>query len=337
MSNENQLNTPHSPEEPNRPKKLLEQVRDKMRIKHYAMSSEKTYIYWIKQYILFHDQKHPSLMSEHEIEVFLGHLAQKRKLSPSSQNQAFNALLFLYRNVLGIEFPKSINAMRAFTRERLPTVMTQGEAKRVLDAMNGVPKLMAELLYGCGLRVNECMTLRVCHLDFAMNRVMILDGKGKKDRFTVLPKSVSEKLKNHLLIVKKLHERDISAGCGQVVLPHALSKKYPSASKDFRWQYVFPAKTLFLNKETGQRGRWHARDSVLQQGVREAANKAGIFKRITPHVFRHSFATHLLEQGYSIRNIQELLGHRSVKTTMIYTHVMASCECDVVSPLDRIR
>ena len=316
-------------------RKLMDQVRDRIRTKHYSKSTEKTYVHWILHYIRFHGKKHPSLLREREIEAFLSHLAQGRHLSASSQNQAFCAVVFLYREVLRIKLDDTIVAVRAKRRERIPSVLTADEARAVISVMEGVPRLMASVLYGSGLRLNECLSLRVKHIDLRAGRVMILDGKGKKDRFSVLPASIRPALSDHLLKVKALHLRDLNDGHGSVVLPFALNRKYKNASKEFRWQFVFPQKNLFHNKETGERGRWHAMPVSLQKAVREAGNAVGIMKRVTPHIFRHSFATHLLENGYNIRTVQELLGHRNVKTTMLYTHVMAKSDLDVVSPLDK--
>jgi integron integrase len=319
---------------PKKPKKLMVRVMEMMETRHYAVSTQKTYRYWIMDYIQYHKMQHPALLGKPQVEAFLTHLACNRHLSASSQNQAFNAVLFLYRHVLDIELGKEINASRARTRERIPVVLTAKEGKAVLSQMSGVAGLMTGLLYGAGLRVNECLTLRVTHLDFEANRIFIVDGKGRKDRFTIMPARLKSKLNDHLRRVQQLHAKDLADGWGSVEMPYALGKKYKGDSRKFRWQYVFPAKTLFQNKETGERGRWHVLPDNLRKAVRDATSAAGVRKRVSPHTFRHSFATRLLEQGYNIRTVQELLGHRNVKTTMLYTHVMDKSEFDVISPID---
>jgi integron integrase len=321
-------------ESPQKPEKLMVRVKEMMETRHYAVSTQKTYRYWILDYIRYHGMQHPASLGKPQVEAFLTYLACNRKLSASSQNQAFNAVLFLYRHVLGIELGSEINASRARKRERVPIVLTAKEGKAVLSHMTGVTGLMAGLLYGAGLRINECLSLRVTHLDFEANRIFVVDGKGKKDRFTIMPARLKQKLNDHLLRVERLHDRDLADGWGSVVMPHSLGRKYKNASKQFRWQYVFPAKTLFRNKETGERGRWHVLPDTLRKAVRDATSAAGVRKRVSPHIFRHSFATRLLEQGYNIRTVQELLGHKNVKTTMLYTHVMDKSEFDVISPID---
>jgi integron integrase len=317
-----------------KPKRLMVQVAETMTTRHYALSTQKTYRYWILAYIRHHGVQHPATLGKPEVEAFLTYLACDRNLSASSQNQAFNAVLFRYRHVLDIELGSEINASRARTRERVPTVLTAKEGKAVLAQMTGVTGLMAGLLYGTGLRVGECLSLRVTHLDFEANRIFVVDGKGKKDRFTIMPALLKQKLNDHLRRVKRLHDQDLADGWGSVAMPYALGRKYKADSKKFRWQFIFPAKTLFRNKETGERGRWHVLPGILRGAVREATQAANVRKRVSPHTFRHSFATRLLEQGYNIRTVQELLGHRNVKTTMIYTHVMDKSEFDVISPID---
>lgn len=315
-------------------RKLMDKVRDKIRIKHYSKSTESIYVHWILQYILFHNKKHPAEMGKPEIEAYLNHLAQNRRLSSSSQNQAFNAVLFLYREVLGIEPPQGINAMRAKRHLRVPVVLSVAEVRLVIEGMPDPFRLMAELLYGGGLRVNECLNLRIKDVDPERRTVMVMDGKGCKDRVTLLPSSIIPRLKEHIAKVQFLHDRDLENGFGKVVLPYALNRKYPAASRELRWQFLFPQKTLFTNPTTGERGRWHVDDSILRKVFKEAADRTGIHKRVTPHAFRHSFATHLLEAGYNIRAVQELMGHKSVETTMIYTHVMSKGNMAVRSPLD---
>lgn len=312
----------------------MDRVKDRIRIKHYSKSTESIYCHWILQYILFHNKKHPAQMGKPEIEAFLNHLAQKRHFSSSSQNQAFNAILFLYREVLEIEPPQDINAMRAKRHLRIPTVLSVGEVRQVIGGMQDPFRLMAELLYGGGLRVNECLNLRVKDVDPERMTVTVMDGKGCKDRITLLPVSVIPRLREHIAKVQFVHARDLENGFGRVVLPDALNRKYPGASREFRWQYLFPQKTLFTNPKTGERGRWHVDDSLLRKAFRQAALATGTHKRVTPHAFRHSFATHLLEANYNIRAVQELLGHKSVETTMIYTHVMSKGNLSVRSPLD---
>ena len=317
-----------------KPKKLMVRLKETMETRHYAVSTQKTYRYWILDYIRYHGKQHPAKLGKPQVEAFLTHLACERNLAASSQNQALNAVIFLYRHILDIELGNEINASRAKRRERVPIVLTAKEGKAVIAQMTGVTGLMASLLYGAGLRVNECLTLRVTHLDFEANRIFVVDGKGKRDRFTIMPARLKQTLEDHLREVKRVHDQDLADGWGSVVLPHALGRKYRADSKKFRWQFVFPARTLFRNKETGERGRWHAFPDALRKDVRHAARAAGVQKRVSPHTFRHSFATRLLEQGYNIRTVQELLGHKNVKTTMLYTHVMDKSEFDVVSPID---
>jgi integron integrase len=315
-------------------RKLMDQVRDRIRIKHYAKSTEKTYVYWILQYINFHNKRHPARMGKPEIEDYLSHLAQKRRLSPSSQNQAFNAILFLYREVLCIQLSESINAVRAKRHKRIPVVLSVDEARRVIGGMSGAFRLMAELLYGSGLRIGECLSLRIQDVDFGRKTVMIRSGKGKKDRLCVLPNAVQARLQEHVKKVSIVHQEDVRRGFGAAALPCALHRKYPAASREFRWQFLFPQARLYTNPKTGDRGRWHVDESLLRKAVKRSAVQAGVVKRATPHCFRHSYATHLLEAGYNIRAVQELMGHKSIETTMIYTHVMDKGVNTVKSPLD---
>ncbi len=320
----------HKPQE----RKLMDRVRDRIKVKHYSRSTESIYCHWILKYILFHKKRHPAEMGKPEIEAYLNYLARDRHYSASSQNQAFNAILFLYREVLETELPQGINAIRAKTHKHIPVVLSMGEVQQVILGMQDPFKLMAELLYGGGLRVNECMNLRVKDIDPERRSIMIMDGKGCKDRITILPERVIPRLLEHIKKVKFVHDRDLALGFGKVVLPDALNRKYPKASQELRWQYLFPQKNLFTNPKTGERGRWHVDDSILRKAFRIAALNTGIHKRVTPHCFRHSFATHLLENGYNIRAVQELLGHKSVETTMIFTHVMSKGNLAVRSPLD---
>lgn len=316
------------------PPKLLDRVRGAVRQRHYSIRTEEAYINWVKRFILYHRQRHPLTMNTAEIEAFLTHLAVNENVAPSTQNQAFSALLFLYRHVLKVELKGPVNALRAKKPERLPTVMSKTEVRRVLAALSGTHQLMAQLLYGCGLRLMEVVRLRVKDVDFAQNQIVVRDGKGKKDRLTVLPHSLGDPLKLHLHGVKILHTNDLLKGGGKVYLPAALSRKYPNANREWKWQYVFPAKTLSVDPRSGEERRHHIHENSLQKSVRAAAKLAGIDKHITCHTFRHSFATHLLEAGYDIRTVQELLGHKDVRTTMIYTHVLNRGVMAVRSPLD---
>ncbi len=316
------------------PKKLLDQVRDALRVKHYALRTEQTYINWIKRYILFHHKRHPREMSVPEIEAYLTHLAVKKNVAASTQNQALSALLFLYRHVLKIELGP-VDAVRAKQSQHLPVVLTPTEVRQVLGFLSGKPQLMAKLLYGSGLRLMECVRLRVKDVNFSQQQLVVRDGKGMKDRITMLPTSITVTLKLHLRHVRDLHQADLAQGFGSVYLPFALERKFPNANREWLWQYVFPATKRAPDPRTGAIHRHHIHASSLQKAVRKAAQQTGIAKRITCHTFRHSFATHLLENGYDIRTIQELLGHKDVKTTMIYTHVLNKGGLAVRSPLDK--
>jgi integron integrase len=316
------------------PRKLLDRMRDLLRTQHYSLRTEQAYVAWARRFVLFHHKRHPKDMGVPEVEAFLTHLALERKVAASTQNQALSALLFLYREVLNQPLD-SVDAVRARKPERLPTVLTKSEATRVISAMSGTPQLMAKLLYGSGLRVLECVRLRVKDIDFEQRCLLVRDGKGEKDRVTILPESLLTPLREHLAHVKQLHEKDLMEGKGTVYLPHALSVKYPQAEREWCWQYVFPAKSFSLDPRTGLQRRHHWDESSLQKAVRAAARLAGITdKPVTCHTFRHSFATHLLQSGYDIRTVQELLGHKDVKTTQIYTHVLNRGGLAVRSPLD---
>lgn len=317
-----------------KPKKLLDQLRDAIRLKHYSYSTEKTYVHWAKRYILFHNKRHPAEMGATDVEAFLTHLAKDENVSASTQNQALNALLFLYRNVLQIDLPVPLHALRAKRSEHLPTILSKDEVARVLSGMQGLHLLMAKLLYGCGLRLMECMRLRVKDIDFEQSQIIVREGKGEKDRATMLPASLVQPLKEQIAFVRKLHEQDILQGFGSVELPFALSRKYPSADKELGWQYVFPSDRLSTDPRSGIIRRHHLDPSGLQRAVRATVKLAKIDKPVSPHTFRHCFATHLLEAGYDIRTVQELLGHKDVKTTMIYTHVLNRGPKAVLSPLD---
>ena len=316
-----------------KPKKLLDQVRDAIRRKHYSIRTEQAYVNWIRRYIFFHSVRHPAEMGAPEIEAFLTHLAVEEKVAASTRNQALSALLFLYREVLHQD-PGPIDALRAGKPKRLPTVLTRGEVRQTFAHLSGAYLLMAKLLYGSGLRLMECLRLRVKDLDFARRAIIVRDGKGEKDRVTILPESLVAPLQDHLRGVKRLHEEDLARGYGAVYLPYALARKYPNGEREWTWQYVFPSRRLSVDPRSGAVRRHHLDESGLQKAVRTAAQKAGINKHVTPHTFRHSFATHLLEAGYDIRTVQELLGHKNVKTTMIYTHVLNRGGLAVHSPLD---
>jgi integron integrase len=319
-----------------RPKKLLDQVRDTMRLKHYSLSTEESYVAWIKRYIFYHNKRHPREMSGAEIAAYLTHLAVNQNVAASTQNQALYALLFLYREVLHLDVDVPTETIRARKSKHLPTVLTKGEAARVIGITSGTNQLMAKLLYGSGLRLMECIRLRVKDVDFDQRQITVRDGKGEKDRVTMLPESLIIPLKDQLQRVKYLHDEDLSKGYGSVYLPYALERKDPKASRELIWQYLFPSVRLSKDPRSGVICRHHVDESGLQRAVKEAARRAGIQKRVSCHTFRHSFATHLLENGYDIRTVQVLLGHKDVRTTMIYTHVLNRGSRAVRSPLDEI-
>ncbi|MCG2754828.1 MAG: integron integrase [Desulfobacteraceae bacterium] len=319
----------------NQQPKLLDIVRNKIRLKHYSIRTEEAYVSWIKRYIYFHNKRHPKDMGRTEIEAFLTDLAVKGNVSASTQNQAFSALLFLYKKVLNKDVFKNVNALRAKKPQRLPTVLTFDETMAIIDSITGIFQLIVKLLYGCGLRGIECVRLRIKDIDFKMNQIIVRNGKGQKDRVTMLPEDAKLALKEHLKYVKKQHERDLSQGYGSVYLPNALAKKYINASKEWGWQFAFPSKTLSVDPRTGIKRRHHIHLDSLSKAIKRAARISGVTKTVSSHVFRHSFATHLLEDGYDIRTIQELLGHKDVSTTMIYTHVLNKGGRAVRSPLDR--
>jgi integron integrase len=317
------------------PVKLLDRVRHAVRLKHYSTSTEKAYVSWARRYILFHNKRHPQEMGAAEIEAFLTHLAVDGKVAASTQNQALNALLFLYREVLRIELEDSIMPTYAQRRKNLPTVLTREQALQVISHLSGAHRLIARILYGSGLRLMECLRLRVKDLDFGQHQIIVRDGKGAKDRITPLPDAVVPLLKQHLKQdIEPLFQGDIQRGTGFVSLPFALDRKYPNARREWPWQYVFPSLNLSAVPNTGEVRRHHLHPSGPQKAVKAAARSAGIQKRVTCHTFRHSFATHLLESSYDIRTVQELLGHKHLKTTMIYTHVLDRGGLAVRSPLD---
>lgn len=314
-------------------KKLLEQFRDVIRVKHYSLRTEKTYIDWIRRYILFHNKRHPKDMGAQEIQAFITYLATERTVTASTQNQALSAVMFLYRHVLQKEIDVPPELIRAQKSKTLPVVLTHQEAVTVIGKMTGVPQLMAKILYGSGLRLTECLRLRVKDIDFGNLQIILRDGKGEDDRSTILPESLIRELEIHLKTVKAIHQKDLKDGFGETSLPYALAKKYPSAAKEWMWQYVFPASVRSIDPVSKKTKRHHVDPSVLQKAIRQSAQLVVITKPVTPHTFR-SFATHLLQSGYDIRTIQELLGHKVVKTTMLYTHVLQRGGMAVKSPLD---
>jgi integron integrase len=314
--------------------KLLEEVRDLIRTRHYSYRTEEAYLYWIRQYILFHGKRHPAEMGPAEVSQFLTHLAVKREVAASTQNQALAALLFLYRNVLKQDLPWLENVIRAKRPAHIPLVLTRAEVKRLLSQLAQQNWLPASLLYGAGLRVRECLSLRVKDLDFGYQQIAVRDAKGNKDRLTMLPTSAAEALKTQLATVKTLHLRDLADGFGRVQLPFALARKYPCADREWAWQYVFPAATRSRDPVSGITRRHHLGEWVLQKAVKGALRAAQIDKPASCHTLRHSFATHLLEDGQDIRTVQELLGHKDIRTTMIYTHVLNKGGNGVKSPLD---
>ena len=331
------------PPAPQKEKKLLEQYRDAIHLKHYSPRTGDTYIHWVTEFFYFHNpelkrgivNRHPKDMGAPEINQFLTHLVTVKKVSASTQNQALSALLFLYRHVLHIGVDEaSLNEFRPQRGKSVPTVLSKDEVKRVISNMTGTQKLIAQVMYGGGLRVMECMRLRIKDIDFDNHQIIVRDGKGEDDRITMLPDAVIQPLQLHLRYVKSLHEKDLADGFGSVYLPYALERKYKNADKDWIWQYLFPAPERSQDQYTGITRRHHLHESTEQKAVKEAARLAKITKHVTPHTFRHSFATHLLQAGYDIRTVQELLGHKDVKTTMIYTHVLQRGAGAVKSPLD---
>jgi integron integrase len=315
--------------------RLLDQVRDRIRLKHYSIRTEQAYVDWIRRFVVHHGKRHPRDMGAAEVERFLTHLAVEGRVSASTQNQAKSALLFLYKEVLRMELPWLDKVERAKAGQRLPVVLTVGEVQRLLDRTDGTAGLIARLLYGTGMRLMEVARLRVKDVDFERREILVREGKGNKDRVTMLPGSLVESLAAHLVRVKELHAKDLAAGLGEVYLPFALSRKYPNAGRQWGWQYVFPAAGLSVDPRSGAKRRHHVSDQAVQRAIRQAVRDAGIDKPATPHTLRHSFATHLLQSGYDIRTVQELLGHKDVSTTMIYTHVLNRGGRGVVSPLDR--
>ncbi|BAP78378.1 integron integrase [Pseudomonas sp. MT-1] len=316
--------------------RLLDQVRDQIRLKHYSIRTERVYCEWVKRYIRFHKYRHPLEMGAAEVEAFLSDLAVRRDVSASTQNQALAALLFLYKQVLKQELPWLGEVVRAKKPARLPVVLSIDEVQRILNQLDGDVGLIARLLYGGGLRLMEGVRLRVKDVDFSRNEIIIRDGKGQKDRVTVMPASLVLPLKQHITLVRAIHQSEVAAGRGDVYLPDALARKYPNAPWEWAWQYVFPAAGLSVDPRSGSVRRHHLDEKRVQRAFKRAVAQSGIAKLATPHTLRHSFATHLLESGQDIRTVQELLGHADVKTTMIYTHVLNRGGLAVLSPLDRL-
>jgi len=316
--------------------RLMDQVREVLRFHHYAYNTEKSYISWILQYIRFHNKKHPKDMGKHEVEAFLSYLALKRGVSASTQNQAFNAIIFLYKQVLNLPFDLDIRASRARKSKRLPVVLSKSEVADIIGKLYGVPKLLTQLMYGCGLRSLEVIRLRVQDIDFSQKQIIVRAAKGNKDRATFLPNNLIDLLKEQISKVEEIHQHDLEQGLGEVYLPDALARKYPNAAKSFKWQYLFPSKSISKDPRSDKRMRHHYHKSALHKSMAKAVKDLRIDKRISPHVFRHSFATHMLEDGANIRMVQTLLGHKDVKTTEIYTHVMSTQFDSVKSPLDNL-
>jgi integron integrase len=313
--------------------KLLDKVRTELRSNQYSKKTEEAYTNWIKRYIFFHNKKHPKEMGAAEIKSFVDNLVTNHHVSSSTQNQALQGILFLYKNILNKDVGWIEDIKRSSKVKHLPVVLSKKEVIKVFEHLTGINKIIVSLLYGSGLRLSEALQLRIKDIDFDYKQILVRDGKGEKDRHTILPDSVIPDLKKHLNRVYLKHKEDLKRGKGETILPYALKKKYPNAGKDFGWQYAFPADKFIKDKDNGLVLRWHIHESTIQRAVKDAIKKAGINKPGSPHTFRHSFATHLLENGYDIRTIQELLGHNSVKTTMIYTHVL-NRGLGVKSPLD---
>lgn len=316
--------------------RLLDRVRERIRVKHYSRSTEKTYVYWIRWYIRYHGLRHPAEMGAAEVEAFLSHLATQRDVAAGTQNQAMHALLFLYREVLGVTLPWLGGITRAKPSKRLPTVLTQDETRALLTHVDGLPGLVIRLLYGTGMRLMEGLRLRVKDIDFHGRAIVVRAGKGDKDRVVPLPETLVEPLHERLAERRRMHDIDIATGRADVELPHALERKYPRAGQEFGWQYVFAAADYATDPRSGVIRRHHIHEKTIQRHVRAAAQRAGIHKPTHPHTLRHSFATHLLESGADIRTVQELLGHADVSTTMIYTHVLNPGGRGTTSPLDRL-
>ncbi len=334
------MDTTSSPENatfPDKPPKLLDQVVERIRVKHYSKRTEQAYVHWIKHYIFFHDKRHPRAMGAREVEAFLTSLAVERNVAAATQNQALSAILFLYRDVLGVDLPWLENVTRAKKPARLPAVLSVAEMQALLRQTEGTSGLVIQLLYGAGMRLMEGLRLRVKDVDFAGRQIVVRDGKGGKDRVTMLPDKLIEPLRAHLARRREVFDEDRAAGRAEVWLPDALAVKYPNAPRDWGWQYIFPSAKFSVDPRSGAVRRHHLDEKLIQRHVKRAADAAGLIKPVSPHVLRHSFATHLLQAGYDIRTVQELLGHSDVSTTMIYTHVLNRGGKGVQSPLDVIQ
>ena len=314
--------------------KLLDQLWRAIRLRHYSLRTEQAYVYWCRFYIRYHRLRHPREMGEQEVAEFLSHLALERKVAPATQNQALNALCYLYRHVLDRPLEKLGEVARAKRPRRIPVVFTHDEVLRIFAQMRGIPWVVANLLYGSGLRLMECLRLRIKDVDLERREIRVRDGKGKKDRVTMLPERLIPHLRKHIECARRYHQLDLAEGLGAVELPHALARKYPNAAREFAWQYLFPSYKRSIDPRTRREGRQHVSADQIQRAVYAAIRTAGIVKAGSCHTFRHSFATHLIEHGYDIRTVQELLGHKDVKTTMIYTHVLNKGGRGVRSPLD---
>jgi integron integrase len=316
---------------------LLDSVRREIRLRHYSIRTEHSYVDWVHRYILFHNKRHPAEMGAPEITSFLSHLATDLNVAASTQNQACCALVFLYKHVLDKDLPEFGEIVRAKKPKRLPVVLSAEETASVLSELSGLHRLMGDMLYGTGLRIVELIRLRVKDVDFNRRMITVRDGKGQKDRIAILPSELVPELKEHVAKARLLHEKDLADGTGTVHLPFALARKYPNANKEWGWKYIFPAHKLSVDPRSGVTQRHHVYESVLQKALKRATRKSGVVKPVHAHTFRHSFATHLLEAGHDIRTVQKLLGHKDVRTTMIYTHVMEDGICSVKSPLTRVR
>lgn len=328
---------PALPEQmPSQRPKLLDTLRAQLRVMHYAIRTEDAYVDWVRRFILFHNKRHPKDMGPEEVAKFLSHLAVTRHVSASTQNQAKAAVLFLYRHVLGIELPWLDDVVIAKVPQRLPVVLTAREVRSLLQELSGTTGLLASLLYGTGMRLMEGLRLRVKDIDFERREIIIREGKGNKDRVTVLPESLIEPLRQRLRKTQQLHQTDLDAGYGEVHLPQALQAKYAQAGRSWGWQYVFPSQVRSVDPRSGSIRRHHLAEQSVQRAVSGAAKRAGITKPCSPHVLRHSFATHMLQAGYDIRTVQELLGHANVATTQIYTHVLNKGGRGVLSPFDQL-
>jgi len=313
---------------------MLEEVKNVIRLRHYSLSTERTYLGWIARLKTYVRDREPHLLEADDVKKYLTHLALHGRVSASTQNQAFNALLFLYRHILHTEMDDLTSVVRAKRKMNLPTVLSRDEVKKLLSSLDGPYLFMAQLMYGCGLRLMECLRLRIKDVDLENDLLMVRSGKGEKDRALMIPEKIKEELSKHVASVKEVHDQDVKMGYGEVSLPDALEKKCPGAPKEWGWQWMFPAEKLSVDPRTGKVMRWHIHPSAIQRAVKEAVMKAGVPKMASCHTLRHGFATHLLEAGHNIRTIQELLGHKHVNTTMIYTHVIRKKPSEIRSPLD---